>query len=61
MEEQSILDRIRGQAPSHQNRREKGKQGDKSKQVCRSDGRKLRTFAYDGFYFLSKERSKFTF
>lgn len=61
MEELSILERIRGRVPSHQDRREEGKQGDKSKQVRWSDGRKLRTFPYDGFYFLSKERSKFTF
>ena len=50
--------RIRGRVPSHCNRREREKQIDRSRRVCRSEGRKLRKLPSDGFYFLSEERER---
>lgn len=47
--------RIRGWVPSHWNRREREKQGDRSRRVCGSEGRELRKLPSDGFYFLSEE------
>lgn len=41
--------------------RKGGKQGNKSRQVCKFPGRKLTAFPYDGFQLLSEEGRKDAF